>query len=56
MVQTMACRLNGANPLSEPNAGILLIGPLETNFSEIVNEIHTCRLENGGHFVSTPMC
>ena len=29
------------------NAGILLIGPLGTNFSEIL----ICRLENGGHFV-----
>ena len=30
----MACRLVGAKPLYE-NAGILLIGPLGTNFSEI---------------------
>ena len=45
------------------NAGILLIGSLETNFNEILIEIHIflfkkiyfkCRLENGGHFVS--MC
>ena len=42
------------------NAGILLIGPLETNFSEISVEILTfsfkkmrlkCRLWNDGHFV-----
>ena len=44
------------------NAGILLTGPLGTNFNEILIEIHifslisrTCiwkyRLENGGHFV-----
>ena len=42
-------------------AGISPIGPLETNFSEILIEIHTfafkkiqlkCRLETGGHFVS----
>ena len=48
------------------NAGILLIGPLGTNFSEILIEIHAfsfkkkcnwkCRLENGGHFVSASMC
>ena len=47
------------------NAGILLIGPIGTNFSEILSEIHTfhsrkciwkCRLENGGHFVSAAMC
>ena len=36
LVQMMACRLFGAKPLSEPcNAGILSIGPLGTNFSEI---------------------
>ena len=44
------------------NAGILLIGPLGTNFSEILIEIHIhfhsrkciwkCRLENVSHFVS----
>ena len=43
------------------NTGILLIGPLETNFSEILFEINTfsfkkihwkCCPENGGHFVS----
>ena len=47
------------------NAGILLIGPLGTNFSDILIEIHTfssrnciwdCHLWNGGHFVSAPMC
>ena len=38
-------------------AGILLIGPSVTNFSEILIEIHSrksiwkYRLENGGHFV-----
>ena len=44
------------------NAGILLIGPLGTNFSEISIGIHTfslqkclwkCRLRNGVHFVSS---
>ena len=47
------------------NAGILLIGPLGTNFSEILIEIQTfslkkirlkCRLRNVVHFVSASMC
>ena len=47
------------------NAGIFLIGPLRTNFNEMLIEIHTfhsrkctwkCRLENGRHFVSASMC
>ena len=52
------------------NVGILLIGPLGTNFSEILIEIHTFsfrkmhlkmssgkwRPENGGHLVSASMC
>ena len=47
------------------NAGILLIGPLGTTFSEILNEILTfsfekmhlkCCLWNGGHFVMASMC
>ena len=36
----MACRLVGAKPLSEPNDGLLLIGPLGTTLSETLNEIH----------------
>ena len=36
----MACRLVGAKPLCKTNDGILLIGPLGTNFSEISIEIH----------------
>ena len=36
----MACRLDG-EAIIWTNAGILLIGPLETNFSEILIEIHT---------------
>ena len=45
--------------------GILLIGPLGTNFNETSIEsgifysrksIWTCRLENGGHFVSAWIC
>ena len=47
------------------NAGILLIGPLGANFSEILIEILTfwfrkmrlkCRLRNSVHFVSASMC
>ena len=47
------------------NAGILLIGPLGTNFIEILIGIQTfslkkctwrCRLRNGVHFVSVSMC
>ena len=41
----MACRLVGAKPLSEPNAGIFLIGPLGTNVSEILIEIPTFSLK-----------
>ena len=43
------------------NAGMLLIGPLGTNFNEFLIEIQTfssilkCRLESGGHLVSIPM-
>ena len=36
LVQIIACHLFGAKPLSEPNAGLLSIGPLGTNFSEIL--------------------
>ena len=47
------------------NGGILSIGPLGTNFNEILIKIHTFslkkwlwkrRLRNGGHFVSASMC
>ena len=47
------------------NAGILLIGPLGTNFNEILIEIHKFsfkksilkwRVENDGHFFSASMC
>ena len=61
---------NGSSPdrrqaIIRSNAGIVSIGPLGTNFSEILIEIHNfhsrkcmlkCRLENGGHFVSASMC
>ena len=39
MVHIMACRLVGAKPLSEPNAGILVIRTLGTNFGENLIEI-----------------
>ena len=47
------------------NAGILLIGPLGTNFNEILIEIYIISFKkmnlkmssgNGGHFVSASMC
>ena len=47
------------------NTGILLIGPLGTNFSEILIGIRTfwfkksvgkCRLENDSHFASASVC
>ena len=42
LVQIMACRLVGAKPLPEPMlVCILLIGPLGTNFSGMLIEIHT---------------
>ena len=61
---------NGLSPGRHPtiiwtNVGILLIGPLGTNFSGILIEIRTfsfkkmylkCRLDNVGHFVSASIC
>ena len=46
------------------NAGIFLIGPLGTNFSEILMDIHTFKkmylklsyAKVGSHFVSASMC
>ena len=45
------------------SAGILLIGPIGTNFSEFLVQAFSfkkcfwkCRLENCGHFVSASMC
>ena len=55
----------GSQAIIWTNAGILLIGPLGTNFSEISIGIQTfsfkemhlkCRLRNVGHFVSASMC
>ena len=61
---------NGLSPGRRPaitwtNAGILLIGPMATNFSEILikfihfhsrKSIWKCRLENAVHFVSASVC
>ena len=41
----MACRLVGANPLSEPTLVCLVIGPIGTNFSKILIEIQTFSLK-----------
>ena len=51
--------------ITRTNARILFIGPLGTNFTEILIEIHTFSFkemwfkrsqQNGGHFVSVSMC
>ena len=41
LVQIMAWRLAGAKAIIRTNAGMLIIGPLKTNFSEILIEIYT---------------
>ena len=41
----MACRLAGAKPLSEPMLEFLLIGPLETDFCEVLIVIQTFSLK-----------
>ena len=41
----MACRLDGKNAIIWTNDKILLIGPLATNFSEILIEIQTISLK-----------
>ena len=41
----MACRLVGAKAIFWTNAGILLVGPLETNFSEILVGIQAFSLK-----------
>ena len=53
----------GCQAIIWTNAGILLIGPLGTNFIEILIAIYTLKemhfkilSENDGHFVSTSMC
>ena len=67
--QTIIGSDNGLSPgrrqaIIWTNAGILLIGPLGTNFSEISNKLHfhsqkcvwKCRLRNVFHFVTSSMC
>ena len=39
LVQITVCRLFGTKPLSEPILGLLSIGPLRTNFGDIVSKI-----------------
>ena len=41
--QRMACRLFGAKPLSELNAGLMSIEPLRKNFNEILIKIQNLR-------------
>ena len=61
----MACRLLSAKPLSESMLQYCQLDPQGTYYSEIYlnfKNFHsnkctwTCRLRNGGHFVSTSMC
>ena len=66
LIRIMAYRLFGAKLVSMwTNAGLLLTGPLETNFSEIwikIQPFHSrksnwkCHLQNDGHFVSSSVC
>ena len=42
----MACRLAGAKSFIKTNARMLWIGPLWTNVSEILIEIHTFPIKN----------
>ena len=65
LVQIMACRLLGAKPLSEPMLTYSQSGHKEQNsvkYHSKLEHFHSrkciwkCRLENGGHFVSTSMC
>ena len=37
----MACRLDGAKSFIWTDTGILLIGPLETNFNEVLTKVYT---------------
>ena len=41
LVQIMACRLAGATPLSEPILEYFFIGPVGTNFSEILIKMYS---------------
>ena len=42
----MACRLFSAKPLFKPILGYLSIGPLETNFSEILIKLQNFSFKN----------
>ena len=59
LVQITACQCQA---IIWTNAGILWVGPLGTNFSEILIGIHLrkfvwkYRLRNGVHFVCRPQC
>ena len=59
----MTCRFYGTKPLSQPIAGIFLIGSVGNDFSEIWTKLHRISdkidwkmFEKGGHFVSASMC
>ena len=67
---TLICSDNGLSPdrrqaIIWTNAGILSIGPMGTNFSEILIKVHTFSFKkihlkmpsgNAGHFLSASMC
>ena len=56
LVQIMACRLFGAEPLSKPNAGLLTIGPSETNFSELLIKIQNFSFFENASKISSAKC
>ena len=65
LVQIMACRLDGAKPLSEPMLTYSQLGHKEHNsvkYQSKFEHFHSrkciwkCRLENGGHLVPASMC
>ena len=65
LVQIMACRLDGAKPLSEPMLEYCWLDPWEQTSVKYQSKFELfhprkcagkCHLENGGHFVSASMC
>ena len=52
----MACRLTDAKPSSKPMLKKLLIGPLETNFNEILIGIYTFSFKKMHLKVSSGKC
>ena len=44
LIQIMACCLFGTKPLVKTNAGLLSIGPLQTNFSEVLIKLQNFSL------------